>query len=87
MDTLLIFFLNRSSLDKVEKNQKPVFQISVCNLKWRAKFQIYGLHIRNFEDHALISISTILKFSAHDSWFKHRIFKKMHTFVMFQLSV
>ena len=25
MDTLLIFFLNRSFLDKVEKNQKPGF--------------------------------------------------------------
>ena len=94
MDTLLIFFLNRSFLDIVEKNQKPGFlnqrvpPISVYNLKWRANFQIYRLHIRdsdwlNFiqfsgckykirlvsilrkrKDHALISISTILKFSA-----------------------
>ena len=94
MDTLLIFFLNRSFFDIGEKNQKPVFlnsrvpPISVYNLKWCAKFQIYRLRIRdsdwlNFlhfsgykykirlvsilrkrEDHALISISTILKFSA-----------------------
>ena len=28
MDTLLIFFLNRSFLDIVEKNQKPSFKIS-----------------------------------------------------------
>ena len=27
MDTLLIFFLNRSFLDIVEKNQKPVFKL------------------------------------------------------------
>ena len=94
MDTLLICFLNRSFLVKVEKNQKPVFKIRefllflYINLKWRAKFQIYGFHTRdsdwlNFihflgykykirvvsrlrkrEDQALISISTILKFSA-----------------------
>ena len=94
MDTLLICFLNRSFLVKVEKNQKPVFKIRefllflYINLKWRAKFQIYRFHIRdsdwlNFihflgykykirvvsrlrkrEDQALISISTILKFSA-----------------------
>ena len=94
MDTLLIFFLNRSFFDIGEKNKKPVFlnsrvpPISVYNLKWRAKFQIYRLHVRdsdwlNFihfsgykykirlisilwkrEDHALISISTILKLSA-----------------------
>jgi len=53
MDTLLIIFLNRSFLDIVEKNQKPVFEIReflpflYINLKWRAKFQIYRLHIRN----------------------------------------
>ena len=53
MDTLLIFFLNRVFLDIVEKNQKPVFlsyrvpPISVYNLKWRATFQIYQLHIRD----------------------------------------
>ena len=94
MDTLLIFFLNRSILKIVEKNQKPVFNIReiltllYINLKWRAKFQIYRLHIRDsdwlncihfsgykykirlasikgkWEDQALISISTILKFSA-----------------------
>jgi len=94
MDTLLIFFLNRSFFNIVLKNQKPVFKIReflpllYINLKWRAKFQIYRLHIRdsdwlNFihflgnkykirlvsifrkrEDQALISISTILKFSA-----------------------
>ena len=93
MDSHVIFFLNRSFLDIVEKNQKPVFlnqrvpPVSVYNLKWRAKFQIYRLHIRDSdwlmvefsgykykirlgsilrkrEDQALISISTILKFSA-----------------------
>ena len=88
------FFLDSSFLDIVEKNQKPVFKIREflpilhINLKWRAKFLIYQLHIRdsdwlNFihflgykykiklvsilrkrEDQALISISTILKFSA-----------------------
>ena len=90
MDTLLIFFLNRSFLNIVEKNQKPVYKnsVSLHNLKWRAKFQIFRLHIcdsdrlkfiqfsgykfkirlvsilRKREDQALISISTILKFSA-----------------------
>jgi len=97
MNTLLNFFLNRSFLDIVEKNQKPVFKIRefllflYINLKWPAKFQIYRLHLSdtdwlNFlhfsgykdkirlvsilikrEDQALISISTILKFSAQ-SW-------------------
>ena len=49
----LIFFLNRSFLDLVEKNEKPVFlnkrvpPFSVFNLKWRAKFQIYWLRIRD----------------------------------------
>jgi len=53
MDTLLMFFLNRSFVDIVEKNEKPVFLIervppvSVYNLKWRAKFQIYRLRIRD----------------------------------------
>ena len=53
MDTLLMFFLNRSFLDIVEKNQKPVFlnqrvpPVSVYYLKCRAKFQIYRLQIRN----------------------------------------
>ena len=53
MNTLLIFFLNRSFLDIVEKNQKPVFKIReflpflYINLKWRVKFQIYRVHIRN----------------------------------------
>ena len=92
MNTLLILFLNRSFLDLVEKNQKPVFlnqrvlPISEYNLKWHEKFQIYRLHtrdsdwldfihfsrykirlvsiLRKREDQALISISTILKFSA-----------------------
>ena len=92
MNTLLILFLNRSFLDIVEKNQKPVFlnqrvlPISEYNLKWYEKFQIYRLHTRDSdwldfihfsrykirlvsiprkrEDQALISISTILKFSA-----------------------
>ena len=30
MDTLLIFFLNRSFLDKVDKNQKPVLESPSC---------------------------------------------------------
>ena len=53
MDTLLFFFLNRSFLDKGEKNQKPVFSIReplpflYVNLKWRAKFQISWLRIRD----------------------------------------
>ena len=94
MDTLLIFFLNRSFLYIVEKNKKPVFLIqrvplvSVYNHEWPAKFQIYRLRIRDSdwmdfihfsgykykirlvsisikrEDQTLISISTILKFSA-----------------------
>ena len=96
MDTLLIFFLNRSFFLIVQKNQKPVFlnqrvpPDSVDNLKWREKFQINRLYIRdsdwqNFrhfsgykykiklvsrlrEDQTLISISTILKFSAQISY-------------------
>ena len=98
------FFLNRSFFDIVEKDQKPVFKIREflpilhINLKWRAKFLIYQLHIRdsdwlNFihflgykykiklvsilwkrEDQALISISTILKFSAQ--FFRSNIFGK-----------
>ena len=53
MDTLLIFFLNRSFFDMVEKNQKRVYKIGeflqllIINLNWRAKFQIYLLHIRD----------------------------------------
>ena len=53
METLLNFFFTRSFLDIVQKNQKPVFLnkrillISEYNLKWRAKFQIYRLHIRD----------------------------------------
>ena len=53
MDTLLIFFLNRYFLDIVEKNQKLVFKIReflpflYIDLKWRAKFQKYRLHIRD----------------------------------------
>ena len=49
MDTLLIFFLNRFFLDKVEKNQNRFFKIReslpflYINLKWRKKFQIYRL--------------------------------------------
>ena len=89
------FLFNRSFLDIVEKNQDPFFFLkkripsaSLHNLKWRAKFQTYRLHIRDYdwlnfiqfsgykykirlvsilrkrEDQALISISTILKFSA-----------------------
>ena len=54
MDTLFIFFLNHSFLDLVEKNKKTYFLIervppvSVYNLKWRAKFQIYRLPWLNF---------------------------------------
>ena len=42
MNTLLIFFLNRSFLDIVEKNQKPVFENESV-----PPFQIYRLHIRD----------------------------------------
>ena len=99
METLLIFFLNCSFFDIVVKNQKLVFKIRdflpflYINLKLRAKFQIYRLHIRdsdwfNFihflrykykiklvsvlrkrDDQALISISTILKYSAKVIYF------------------
>ena len=87
MDTLLIFFLNRSFLDI---NLNPflilrVAPVSVYNFKLRAKFRIYRFHscesdflhflgykykirlvsiLGKREDKALISISTILKFSA-----------------------
>ena len=56
MDALLIFFLNLSFLDIVEKNQiREFLPFLYINLKWRAKFQIYRLHIRdsdwlNFQD-------------------------------------
>ena len=49
MDTLLIFFLNHSFLDIVGKNQKPSLPFLYINLRWRAKFQIYQLHIRDFD--------------------------------------
>ena len=55
MNTLLIFFLNRSFLDIEENNQKPVFKIReflpflYIDFKWRAKFLIYRLHIRDSE--------------------------------------
>ena len=84
------FLLKPFFLNIVEKNQKPVYKnsVSLHNFKWRAKFQIFRLHIRDSdwlkfiqfsgykykirlvsilrkrEDQALISISTILKFSA-----------------------
>ena len=51
MDTLLIFFLNRSFLDIVEKNQKPDFlnvrvsPVCVYKLIWRATSQSYRFHI------------------------------------------
>ena len=84
MDTLLIFFLNRSFLDIVEKNQKPVFKIrefltflNIIILNGAQNFKLFfkhflgykyeirlGLILRKREDQALISISTILKFSA-----------------------
>ena len=41
MVTLIIFFLNRSFLDIVEKNEKPVF------FKIKTKFQIYRLYKRD----------------------------------------
>ena len=53
MDTLFIFFVNRSFLNIVEKNRKPVFKITeslpfpYINLKWSAKFQINWLHIHD----------------------------------------
>ena len=53
MGKLLILFLNRSFLDKVEKNKNRFSKlessppISVHNLKWGAKFQIYRLYIRD----------------------------------------
>ena len=108
MDTLLIFFLNRSFLDIVEKNHKPVFKIRqslpilYINLKWRAIFQIYRLFrynsdwlnfihfsgykyqiklvsiLRKSEDQALISISTIIKFSALINELKNRVKIKCH---------
>ena len=68
MDTLLIFFLNRSFLDVVEKNQKPVKKkrvppICVLNLKWRAKFQIYRLHIF---DSDLVEFYTLFRIQVQD---------------------
>ena len=54
MYKLLIFFFNRSLLDIVEKNKNRFSKlesspppISVHNLKWGAKFQIYRLYIRD----------------------------------------
>ena len=53
MDTLLIFVLNYSFLDLVEKNQKAGFKIRdslpflYINLKWCSKFQIFRLYIRD----------------------------------------
>ena len=52
MVKLLTFFLNRF-LNIEEKNQNRFFKIReslpflYINLKWRAKFQIYRLHIRD----------------------------------------
>jgi len=114
MDTLLIFFLNHSFLDIVVKNQKPSLPFLYINLKWRAKFQIYRLHIRDFdwlnfiyftgnkckiklvsilrkrEDQALISIFTILKFSALVYYVKdivvtqgYKIFKSDNFYMFF----
>ena len=112
------FFLNRSFLDVVENNQKPVLKkrkslpFLYINLKWRAKFLIYRLHIcnsdwlnfihfsgykykirlvsilRKREDQALISISTVLKFSAQIllSNFFETVIKKqnLHEFLLYQ---
>ena len=79
------FFLGYREKSKIRESLPFLY----INLKWRAKFQIYRLHIRDSdwldfmhfsgykykirlvsrsikrEDQALISISTILKFSAH----------------------
>ena len=93
MDTLLIFFLNRSFLDIVEKKKKKTgfskleSSSHLNNLKWCPKFQIFQLSytrpwlveiytlfrikykirliwiLWKRENHALISISTILKLS------------------------
>ena len=108
------FFLNHSFLDIVGKNQKPSLPFLYINLKWRAKFQIYQLHIRDFdwlnfihftgynckiklvsilrkrEDQALISIFTILKFSALVYYVKdivvtqgYKIFKSDNFYMFF----
>ena len=99
----MIFFFNRSFLDRVQSKIKNRFfnfrfpLVSVNNLKWRANFLIYRVLIRdsnwlNFihfsgykykirlvtiirkrEDQALISISTILKFSAQNNFFCNNI--------------
>ena len=69
MDTLLIFFLNRSFLNLVEKNQKPGFLnqrallFLFINLKLRTKFWIYRL---------LVSDSDWLNF-IHFSGYKDKI--------------
>ena len=75
----LIFFLNRSFLDIVEKNQNPVFKIGefllflyihdsdwlnfIHFLEYKYKFRLVSV-LRKREDQALIPISTILKFLA-----------------------
>ena len=94
MDTLLIFFLNRSFMDIVEKDKNRVFSKfresspfcilsymarKISNLSasytrlWLVEFLHFSRYkyriklvsiLRQREDQALISISTILKFSA-----------------------
>ena len=104
------YLLKPFFLECREKSKPGIFYlespaVSVYNLKWRAKFQIYRQNIRDYdwlnfkrfsgynykiklvsilrkrEYHALISISTILKFSAqlsfiqwHD-WVQDRFLK------------
>ena len=67
MDTLLIFFLNRSFLERKIKNRffkiRESLPFLYINLKWRAKFQIYRLRIRD---------SDLLDFM-HFSGYKHKI--------------
>ena len=74
MYKLLIFLLKRTFLDVVEKNQKPVFlkfesSCRFCILNGAQSFKFFGFIYTTLigwkrEDQALISISTILKFSA-----------------------
>jgi len=48
MGTLLIFFLNRSFLDIVEKNQKPVFPFLYIILNGAQNFKFIGFIYATF---------------------------------------
>ena len=69
MDTLLIFFLNRSFLDIVEKDQKPGFFFKLespscfCILNGAQNFKLIGFHIRDSDWWNFI----------HFSGYKHKI--------------